>query len=278
MENPTLQPSDYVNIDNGDGLNNEELSYDRAFSLMRADGSGNPTDDSGANQKSFYNKDLDLVQNMRNCFSVVAGFKEQVDSIVLASGYGGWTIITEDVAPEDRIEGLMYLRVVDVRTGINAEGEEVPRYKLLPEMPNKVLLSYYSDADISVYDNSNSYYLSADTVREALDELSNRSKIIKVTVNPASFTHDSSDQDFGPYYFAYVDVPGILATDYPIVTLGISDDTSSNVAAQQIAAAGHISRIQTLNGQIVVYCYDDYKPECQLPLVLRILRGGNDHL
>ena len=39
MENPTLQPSDYVNIDNGDGLNNEELSYDRAFSLMRADGS-----------------------------------------------------------------------------------------------------------------------------------------------------------------------------------------------------------------------------------------------
>ena len=90
-----LRPSDITTVGTGDGT--ETSTYNEPFSLLSADGSGNPTDESQANQKSYYNKDLDLVQNMRNCFAVVSQFKEQVDSIVLASGYGGWTIITENV-------------------------------------------------------------------------------------------------------------------------------------------------------------------------------------
>lgn len=267
-----LQPSDITTVGTGDGT--ETSTYNEPFSLLAADGSGNPVEGSTSNQKSYYNKDLDLVQNMRNCFSVVAGFKEQVDSIVLASGYGGWTIITEHVDPADRIEGLMYLRVMEVTTGTNADGDVVSRYKLQPEMHTGTILSFFSDAEITVYDNKDSYYMTSITVKDAIDELSHRSIIMMVTVQPDSFNSIEGGLAFGneTYTCAEVTVPEILSTDYPMVTLKPSDVEAT--AAIQLADAGHISRIETLNGSIKVYCYDGHKPTRELPLVFRILRGG----
>lgn len=269
----TLPPSDITTVGTGDG--SETSTYGESFALLSADGSGNPTDDtSSSNQKSYYNKDLDLVQNMRNCFAVVAGFKEQVDSIVLAAGYGGWTIITENVDPADRIEGLMYLRIIEVTTGTNADGDAVTRYKLQPELNTGTVLSFFSDAEITVYDNKDSYYMSATTVKDAIDELSHRSIIMKVTVPSSAFTTVSGGTAFNneEYTCAEVSAPGMLVTDYPSVTLQPSEVDAT--AAIQIADAGHISRIETLTGAIKVYCYDGHKPSRDLPLVFRILRGG----
>ena len=270
--NMTQSVSDITTVGTGDG--SEISAYGETFALLSSDGSGNPNGNSSSNQKSYYNKDLDLVQNMRNCFAVVAGFKEQVDSIVLAAGYGGWTIITEHVDPSDRIEGLMYLRVIDVTTGTNANGEAVSRYNLQPELHTGTVMSFFSDAEISVYDNNDSYYMTSVTVKDAIDELSRRSIIIMATVQPASFETVDGGLAFGneSYTCAEVPVPGILSTDYPMVTLKPSEVATT--AAIQMADAGHISRIETLNGSIKVYCYDGHKPTRELPLVFRILRGG----
>lgn len=269
----SLSPSEITTAGTGDG--SEASVYNEAFGLATSDGSGNPPEDEevSSNQKSFYNKDLDLVQNMRNCFAVVSGFKSQVDSIVLASGYGGWIIITESVDPEDRIEGLMYLRVVEVTDGTNADGQTVPRYKLYPELHTGVIMSFFSDAEISVYDNGDAYFMSSITVKDAIDELSRRSIITKVTVKPDDFKiiAGSLGED-EEYTCAEVEAPEILATDYPSVTLQPSETDAT--AAIQIADAGHISRIQTLNGKVKVYCYDGHKPTRELPLVFRIHRGG----
>lgn len=277
-------PTSYTTTGTGDG--SESSIYLESFGLATKDGSGNPPETlpDGLTQKSAYNKDLDLVQNMRNCFEVVKGFKEQVDALQLVSGYGGWTIITEDLAKEDRIEGLMYLRVSMVDTALNVDGVLRPRYKVQAEMTTKTgtspdapkditLLSFYSDGSISVYDNSKSYHLTATTVEGALDELSHRSIIIRVTVpveNWAMVTQDEFNNE--PYQVAYVVVPEMLGTDYPIVTLLPS--TNLEIAAAQLAEASHISRIQTMNGRIAVYCYDGYLPKYELTFVFRILRGG----
>ena len=271
VDNTTV--SDITTAGSGDG--SETSSYDESFGLVSSDGSGNPpeNDTDASNSKSYYNKDLDLVQNMRNCFAVVKQFKEQVDAIVLASGFGGWTIITENVDPQDRIEGLMYLRVTDVTTGKNADGVVVPRYKIQSETHTGTIISYFSDADITYYDNSDSYYLTSDNVKEAIDELSHRSIIKKVIVPASSFVMVTEDQFIKETYsYAEVAVSGILATDYPVVTLDPA--TSLADAAIQIAQAGHISRIQTFNDKIKLFCYDGFKPTIDLPLVFRILRGG----
>ena len=270
----SLAPSDITTVGTGDG--SETSEYNESFSLLPSDGSGNPTSDTpSSEQKSYYNKDLDLVQNMRNCFAVVAGFKEQIDSIVLASGYGGWTIISEHVDPEDRIKGLMYLRIVEVTTGENADGESVTRYKLHPESHTGTIMSFLSDAEISVYDNKDSYYIAATTVKDVIDELSHKSILIKVTVPVDAFKTVSGGISFDneEYTCAEVSVPEILVTDYPSVTLQPSDVDAT--AAIQIADAGHISRIETLTGSIKVYCYDGHKPSRELPLVFRINRGGS---
>ena len=271
VDNTTV--SDITTAGSGDG--SETSSYDESFGLVSSDGSGNPpeNDTDASNSKSYYNKDLDLVQNMRNCFAVVKQFKDQVDAIVLASGFGGWTIITENVDPQDRIEGLMYLRVTTVTTGKNADGVVVPRYKIQSETHTGTIISYFSDADITYYDNSDSYYLTSDNVKEAIDELSHRSIIKKVIVPASAFVMVTEDQFIKETYsYAEVAVSGILATDYPVVTLDPS--TSLADAAIQIAQAGHISRIQTFNDKIKLFCYDGFKPTIDLPLVLRILRGG----
>lgn len=268
----TQSASDMTTVGTGDG--SETSTYGEPFSLLSSDGSGNPTEGVTSSPKSYYNKDLDLVQNMRNCFSVVAGFKEQVDSIVLASGYGGWTIISENVDPVDRIEGLMYLRIVDITTGTNAEGEVVTRYKLQPELHTGTVMSFFSDAEITVYDNKDSYYMTSVTVKDAIDELSHRSIIMLVTVQPEAFETIDGGLSFNneQYTCAEISVPGILSTDYPMVTLKPSDVDAT--AATQMADAGHISRIETLNGSIKVYCYDGHVPTRELPLVFRIIRGG----
>lgn len=273
MAGTNTEPSTYTTTGTGDGSDIAE--YNEQFGLLASDGSGNPSEsDAGSSdQRSHYNKDLDLVQNMRNCFAVVKGFKEQVDAIVLASGYGGWTIITESVAPEDRIEGLMYLRVTSVTTGKNADGQTVPKYKIQAETHDGTIISYFSDADTSNYDNEDSYYLTATTVKDALDELSHRSIILKATIPVDSWTLVSSDTIVGEtYYYAEVDVPGMLSTDYPSVTL--EPASNATTAANQIANVGHISRIQTMNDKIKAYCYDGFRPSYSIPLIFRIQRGG----
>lgn len=272
-ETTSSSPDSYTTVGTGDG--SETSSYDTAFGLSTSDGSGNPSDTGNdtTNQKSFYRKDLDLVQNMRNCFAVVKGFKEQIDSIVLASGYGGWTIITENVDPSDRIEGLLYFRVTEFTTGTNAEGQTVPKYKVQAETYDGTVIAFFSDADSSYYDNSNSYGLTASDVKSALDELSHRNIVKKATIPASAWVEVSSDTNVGEVYTkAEVSVSGILSSDYPNITL--IPATNDSIAARQIAEAGHISRISTGNGKITAYCYDGYKPSYELTLALRVLRGG----
>ena len=216
--------------------------------------------------KSFYNKDLDLVQNMRNCFSVVSKFKEQVDAIVLASGYGGWTFITETVDPADRIEGLLYLRITYVGTGKNADGDVVNKYQVQAETYQGIVVAFYSDADVTYYDNSDSYFLVADNVKDALDELSHRSIVLYATIPAANFVYDAALD----CSVAEVGVQGMLSSDYPNVTLIPS--TTEAIAMKELAEAGHISRIETFNDLIKVYCYDGFMPTYDLNIIFRVLR------
>lgn len=222
-------------------------------------------------KRTEYNVDKDLVQNMRNCMTMVKGFKQQIDAIVLASGYGGWTIIAEDVDPEDRIEGLMYIRVLNDDTYRDTNGKTLIKYNVRAETSTGTILSFFSDSAISTYDNSDSYYLTSNTVKDAIDELSNRSILLEVTVPADAFTAtvaNSTNSVFGDY-MATIDVPEMLSTDYPIVT-----DITNHIDMSTIhKQASLISKITTGNGYITIYC-NDAKPSLTMKLLFRILRGN----
>lgn len=274
----TSVPSDTTTSGTGDG--SETSKFGSTFGLVTKDGSGNPpsTQTANNNLRMYYNKDLDLVQNMRNCFSVVGDFKDTLDSIVLASGYGGFAWMATPMDPEERIAGVLYLGVHSAtNTGTNICGNKVTKFRIQAEDHTGCVIAFFSDADIVYYDNSESYDLSSSDLESAINELSHRSIIKSVVIPKSEFNIHTfpSDPSQDPYSVAEVDFLEILSTDYPNVTLAPSNPSNETVTLGEITDAGHISRIETLNQKIKVYCHDAYIPKNNLRLVFRILRGGD---
>lgn len=261
--------SDDVTVGTGNGSNTPTLG--ESFDLVSMSGSGNPP--SGlldqVESRLYYNKDLDNTQNIRNLFALVKGFKDALDQLNLASGYGGWTMITEDSDSSERVPGLLYLLAMNATEVINDPTNSL-YYHIEPQLSDRKKMKFKSDATIVSYDNRGSYNLESTDVKTAIDELSNRSIILKTTI-PSGAWEYIVHSSHGNYYKATINVPGMINTDFPIVTLDAS--SLSDDYCEQCAQAGHISRVQTLNDQIIAYCYDGYRPSINLNLIFRVLRG-----
>lgn len=295
MANDYTKPNEITTVGTGDGK--ESSQYNSYFGLVTADGSGNPPIGADTTARmSHYNKDLDLVQNMRNLFYLVSSFKDAVDNILATSEYGGWTVMTSYIHPDDRIKGIMYLKVLVAYNDKEGnyrdpEGNLIPIWKIQVENYTGAILKFNSDADITYYENSTSYYLTSINVNDALDELSHRSIIKRATIPASGWTlvaaNDTTKNGTGEeYYYNEVEVPGMLESDYPVATLQpshtrgvtIQEAMASTIDANQLLAVGHIARIQTLNNKIRAYCYDGYRPTVDIPMIFRVLRGGEQDI
>jgi hypothetical protein len=227
---------------------------------------------------STYNKDKDLSQNMRDVWDKVNDFKRQVDAIVLASGYGGWTFATTYLPVASRIDGLLYLFITEVGTEVNDNGDTVPKYSCRAEDAAGTVVRMHSQADIVVYDNTGSNLLTATNVQDAIDELSHRSFFVHATV-PASVWRIATVADgvtsvngTDPIYIApNISAPGMLNTDYPAVTVDASTDPV--IAAREFNAASHITRVTTQNNNVTCYSYDGIAPKQDLNLLFKVTRG-----
>jgi hypothetical protein len=70
-------------------------------------------------------------------------------------------------------------------------------------------------------------------------------------------------------YTQTVAVPGMLATDTPLVDVTLSAAPATALA--ELAAYGHIGRIDTVAGQITATCYKK-KPAVNLTLAAKVVR------
>lgn len=66
-----------------------------------------------------------------------------------------------------------------------------------------------------------------------------------------------------------VAIPGMLATDTPLVDVRLSDVTATALA--ELEAYGLLGRIDTEDGQVTCTCYED-KPGVDLTLALKVVR------
>lgn len=305
MSDTVTKPNEIENISTGNDTGDSQ--YNLNFGLIAKDGSGNPpTDVNVDSRKLYYNKDLDLVQNMRNLFSLTAGFKKTIDDMLAASGYGGWSLMTEFIHPDDRIPSVMYLNVLDIYTDpvqniTDSAGNDLPIYKIRAEIVqvnpdtgerSLQILKFSSDADQVHYDTSDSYALTETNVKGALDELSHRSIILKCTLRGNGWQESKQVSHTGTdfketLWYQYVNVEGMEVTDYPIVTLNTDGNKLENISSTsngtalshaQVEASSLITRIQTLHNKICAYCYGEYHPTVDIPLVFRVLRGCDPNI
>ena len=72
-------------------------------------------------------------------------------------------------------------------------------------------------------------------------------------------------------YIQSVSVPGILASDIPIVDVDLSDAATSTDGEDIISAWNMIGRISAETSKITAYCYSE-KPSINLKLIFKVMR------
>jgi hypothetical protein len=97
---------------------------------------------------------------------------------------------------------------------------------------------------------------------DILDQLAVYHAMLTATLNAGGWTGTEAP-------FAQIQaVPGILATDVPIVDVVLSGDWEVDEA--RLEAWGYIYRIVTSNDSIIAYARE--KPDVALPLQLKVVR------
>lgn len=142
-------------------------------------------------------------------------------------------------------------------------------YKVVHEDSAGNTILYASSADITAFDATRCTNLDAGNTQDAIVAINQKaeSKAKMLTFN--TIIRSSAFDGVTAPYIQAIDVTGILATDSPDVGVRLSSDITEALAQQE--SFGSVTKIETGNGIITVYCYED-KPTVDIPIQMRVFR------
>ena len=111
--------------------------------------------------------------------------------------------------------------------------------------------------------------MTAENAQQAIEALYQKAedkasiRTLTTIIRASAFTGNTTP------YVQRILVPEILETDNPDVSVNMSDVPADALAQRE--SFGSVSRINTENGAIVVYCYED-KPRVDVPIKIRVFR------
>lgn len=142
-------------------------------------------------------------------------------------------------------------------------------YKVRDEDHEGNVTLYHSSADIVGFDSSNTPGMTAESAQEAIEAIYQKAEgkvsvqTLTTIIRASAFTGKTTP------YVQRIPVVGILETDNPDISINMSSVPADALAQRE--SFGSVSRINTENGAIVVYCYED-KPRVDIPINIRLFR------
>lgn len=142
-------------------------------------------------------------------------------------------------------------------------------YKVRDEDHEGNVTLYHSSADIVGFDATNTLGMTAENAQQAIEALYQKAedkasiRTLTTIIRASAFTGNTTP------YVQRILVPEILETDNPDVSVNMSNVPADALAQRE--SFGSVSRINTENGAIVVYCYED-KPRVDVPIKIRVFR------
>ena len=142
-------------------------------------------------------------------------------------------------------------------------------YKVQDEDSAGNIILFASSADITAFDSTRCTNLDAANLQEAVVAVNQKAegKAKMLTFN--TIIRASAFEGETAPYTQTIEVVGILGTDTPDVGVRLSTIVGAALAQQE--AFGSITKIETGNGVITVYCYED-KPSVDIPIQMRVFR------
>ena len=142
-------------------------------------------------------------------------------------------------------------------------------YKVQHEDSAGNLILYASSADIVAFDSSGCTNLDADDTQEAISTINQKAEGKAKMLTFDSVIQASAFEGVTAPYTQSIDITGILGTDRPDIGARLSSDIKLALAQQE--AFGSVTKIETGNGNITVFCYED-KPTVDIPIQIRVFR------
>lgn len=142
-------------------------------------------------------------------------------------------------------------------------------YKVRDEDHEGNVTLYHSSADIVAFDSKNMPGMSAENTQEAIQALYQKAEgkasmqTLTTTISASAFSGTAIP------YTQRIAVPEILESDNPDISVNYSRVPADALAQRD--AFGSISRIDTENGVLAVYCYED-RPRTDIPINIRVFR------
>lgn len=128
---------------------------------------------------------------------------------------------------------------------------------------------YHSRGKICAFDPTNERGMTADNLQDAVHELNEKAEGKAMTDTLETIIVASAFTGKATPYVQTINLEGILETDNPYI--GAVYDTRPDLALRQREAFGCITKIETRNNQLIVYCFED-KPTVDIPIQVKIVR------
>jgi len=142
-------------------------------------------------------------------------------------------------------------------------------YKVQHEDSAGNIILYASSAEITAFDSSKCTNLDANNSQDAIVAINQKAEGKAKMLTFTTIIRASAFEGVTAPYTQSIDVTGILATDTPDVGVRLSSDITEALAQQE--SFGSVTKIETGNGKITVYCYED-KPKVDIPVQMRVFR------